>query len=186
MTDGSPSPAEGASFRVRLERLTRTVILGWALLGGALLVGIVLLTAYSAAANLLVRQPVPGDFELVEMGVAIAVSCFLPYCQLTYANVTVDIFTTRAGPRMQAAMSLVASLVAFFFAALLFWRMWEGFLDYRQYQEYTAIIGIPLWAAFPPFLASIFLLAVAAVLTSVEQVSALRTGKGSATGLSAY
>ena len=162
--------------RARLVRCARAAIRLWALAGGALLVAIVLLTAYSAGANLLLHRPVPGDFELVEMGIAVAVACFLPYCQLTNANVTVDIFTARAGPRLLAALALLASLTALLFAALLLWRMGFGFLDYRAYQEFTPIIGIPLWAVFPPFLVSLGLLLVASLLTAAEQVAALRRG----------
>lgn len=175
MTDrGSPS-AETRAFRVRLLGLTRSVITLWALAGGFLLVGIVLLTAYSAGMNILFHQPVPGDFEIVEVGVAVAVSTFLPYCQLTYSNVTVDVFTMWAGPKLITGLSLLASIVAMFFAALLLWRMSAGMIDYREYQEYTAINGFPLWMAFPPFLISLLLLFIASLVTASEAISDMRS-----------
>ncbi len=39
-------------------------------------------------------------------------SSFLPYCQLTGANVTVDMFTAGAGPRTVAALGVLSALLA--------------------------------------------------------------------------
>ena len=60
----------------------RSLITGWAILGGLVLVGVVAVNAYSILAAAVINKPFPGDFELTEMGAAIAASCFLPYCQL--------------------------------------------------------------------------------------------------------
>ncbi len=160
--------------RISFISLIRSLIRVWALLGGLLLIGIVLMTAYSATSNLLFNAPIAGDFEIVEMGVALAVFAFLPFCQLTKANVSVDIFTMRAGPRVRVLMSFLASLVAILFAILLLWRMSIGMSDYRQYEEYTAILGVPIWMAFPPILFSLFLLTLASLITAAESIGVLR------------
>ncbi len=151
----------------------RQLIRLWALFGGFILIGIILMTAYSATLNLLLSAPVAGDFEIVEMGVAIAVFCFLPFCQLEGANVSVDIFTMKAGPKPVALMSILASAIAVFFASLLLWRMSLGMADYREYEEYTAILSIPIWIAFPPILFSLFLLILASLITSAESFQKL-------------
>jgi TRAP-type C4-dicarboxylate transport system permease small subunit len=156
---GAPQAAQGPTG------LLRRVIEGWALLGGLLLLAIALMTTYSAAAGWLFGKPLPGDVELVEMLTAISVFMFLPYCQLSGANVTADIFTARAGERTVAALELLAALVALGFSLLLLWRMYEGFLDYRKYVETTTILKIPIWAAYPWALVSLALLAVAALVS---------------------
>lgn len=156
-----------------LINFTRKLIRVWALSGGFILIGIILMTAYSATSNLLLNAPVAGDFEIVEMGVAIAVFCFLPFCQLERANVSVDIFTMKAGPRSVALMSFLASVLAVLFAALLLWRMSIGMGDYLEYDEFTAILGIPIWMAFPPILFSLFLLTLASLITTAESVEKL-------------
>ena len=74
------------------------VIEVWALLGGFVLLGIVLMVAWSATRDFLFSRPLQGDVEMTEMWVAVAAFMFLPYCQLTGANVTADIFTARARP----------------------------------------------------------------------------------------
>ena len=109
--------------------------------------------------------PVPGDFEMVQMGVAIAAFSFLPYCQLTGTNVTADIFTSRASPRWVALFVLLAALVAVAFSVLLIWRMSDGLASYLEYEEVTTILNIPLWTAFPPILISLALLIVASAIT---------------------
>jgi len=142
-----------------------SVITGWALVGGLVLVGVVLVNAYSILAGAIINKPFPGDFELTQMGTAIAVFCFLPYCQLVGANVSADIFTTRAGPRSVALMSVFSGLIAAAFGGILLWRMSAGLQDYRTYKEYTLILRVPIWWAFVPALTSLVLLVWAALIT---------------------
>ena len=150
--------------------LASRVITGWALLGGALLLLVVLLNTYSVVgANF--GAPFPGDFEMTEIGISVAVFSFLPYCQLVGANVTADIFTSSASPRWVAIFSLVASVVALAFSLLLLWRMYAGLLDQKKYGYITAILEFPHWVAFIPILISLALLAVASIVTLREHVA---------------
>lgn len=145
----------------------RSVITGWALLGGLLLLGVVLINVFSVVGAVF-WQPFPGDFELTEVGIAVAAFSFLPYCQLTGANVTADIFTSRASPRWVAGFSLLASIVALGFSLLLVSRMYLGMLDQKAYGYTTTILQFPQWIAFIPILISLALLAVAALITLIE------------------
>jgi hypothetical protein len=52
--------------------------------------------------------------------------------------------------------------------------MTAGMLDYRRYQETTAILEIPQWCAFPPILVSLALLAAAAAVNLREAGRDLR------------
>ena len=148
----------------------------WALLGGAVLLGIALLTAWSAATGFLFGKPLPGDFELTQILVAVAVFSFLPYCQLTNANVTADLFTAGAGPRTVAALGVLAALLALGVSVVLTWRTWAGMLDFRQFVETTAILKIPIWAAYVPAVASLALLVLACVIVLVKNARALMRG----------
>lgn len=159
MQGAAPETAGGAGS------FARRLIEGWALLGGFVLLGIALMTTWSSTSSVLFNKPLPGDFELVEMLVAVSVFSFLPYCQLTGANVTADLFTSRAGPRAIASLRLLSAAIALGFSLLLFWRMSAGLQDYRQYVETTAILRIPIWYAYVPALMSLALLALAAFLS---------------------
>lgn len=163
--------------RAGLVGFARRLIMGWALAGGGLLVAVVLVNAYSILAGAIVNKPFPGDFELTEMGVAIAAFAFLPYCQLVGANVSADIFTMRAGPVAVALMGLLAAIVAVAFGGLLIWRMSSGLADYIEYAEITGILSIPLWWAFVPAVLSLVLVVVAALINVAEQIELVRRGR---------
>jgi TRAP-type C4-dicarboxylate transport system permease small subunit len=151
------------------------LITAWALLGGFLLLAVVAVNMISIVGSVF-GKPFPGDFELTEMGVAISVFAFLPYCQLVGANVSADIFTSRASRKTIAFFTLLASLVALGFAGLLIWRMYFGMLDQKDYDYTTTILQIPHWIAFVPILVSLALLAVAAFVTLSRDVRVLSKG----------
>lgn len=152
-----------------------TTVAAWALLGGVLLLAVVVMNVASVLGTL-VGLPVPGDFEMTEVGVAVAAFAFLPYCQLTRSNVTADIFTQKAGPRRLALLSLFGSVIALLFALLMLWRMSAGMIDQKTYDYETSILQIPVWLAYVPILASLALLAVAALTTLAQDIRGLTTG----------
>lgn len=140
-----------------------------------MLLAVILMNVISIVGALFGR-PFPGDFEMTEVGVAVAAFSFLPFCQITGANVTADIFTSRASPRVIASTRLVASIVALLFALLLLWRMYLGMLDQRTYGYTTAILQFPIWQAFLPILVSLALLALASLTTMIENFRVLTKG----------
>jgi TRAP-type C4-dicarboxylate transport system permease small subunit len=167
---GSGAPQKGPVW----IGLFRGTITWWALAGGAVLLALVLITAGSAISNLLFNVPFAGEYELAKHFVGIAIFTFLPYCQLTGANVTVDIFTEGMGRRAKAAMLAVSSLLAGAFSILLLRQMSYGFIDYVRYPEETATLHLPLWTAFPPILVSLALLLIAATITAHDAWRAMR------------
>ena len=165
--------ADGAPRRGAARALFR-ICEAWALAGGALLLAVVLMNAWSVLASALLGAPFPGDFELTEMGVAIAAFAFLPYCQMSGANVTADIFTARASRLWLAIFALAASAVALGFALLLLWRMWAGMLDQKAYGYVTTILQVPHWRAYALALVSLALLCAASLVTLIEAWRAAR------------
>ena len=144
--------------------LLHNLITGWALVGGFILILIVVLNVSSIIGNLFFK-PITGDFELTKMGVAIAVFCFLPYCQLHRQNVTAEIFTSWTNKKTQSLLGLITSIIAFCFASLLIWRMYDGMLDQKAYNYTTTILQFPIWIAFIPIIFSLFLLSIASLIT---------------------
>jgi TRAP-type C4-dicarboxylate transport system permease small subunit len=168
--------ADNPTLRAGLSGLARIVIETWALLGGCVLLALVLMNVGSVVASALFSTPFPGDFEMTQVGVAVAAFSFLPYCQLTGANVTADIFTSGVSKRTEAIFALAASLLALSFALLLAWRMWDGMLDQRDYDYTTTILQFPHWVAFIPILTSLALLAVAALMTLKNAARGVKEG----------
>ncbi len=156
------------SNRTRVYSLVHYFCETWALFGGVILLAVVLVNAYSIAADIAIGKPFPGDFEITEVGVGIAAFCFLPYCQITGSNVSADIFTAHASRGTIAIMGWFAGVIALLFSTLLLWRMWDGFLSYREYEEVTGILSFPIWVAFIPCLLSLCLLVAACSMTLVD------------------
>ncbi len=166
--------AEFDQDRTPIERgVLGRIVVWWAIAGGGLLALVVLVNVWSVIGPA-IGLPFAGDFELTEMGVAVAVFTFLPYCQLTGQNVTADIFTANAGRRTVAALSAIGSLVALLFAALLLWRMWFGLLDQKSYDYATTILQVPIWWAYVPILFSLAMLLLAAVETLRHEIREAR------------
>jgi TRAP-type C4-dicarboxylate transport system permease small subunit len=152
----------------RLARILARIILYWALFGGFIISGLAVMTAASAASNLVFDKPFAFDYELVQHFGGIAIFTFLPYCQLVGANVTVDIFTENMSDAKKAAMGAFSSLFAVGFSILLLRQMSLGFVSYVQFPQVTPILNLPLWTAFPFILVSLALLLIASILTLID------------------
>jgi len=157
----------GTGTGVGLRGLTYRLIETWALLGGIVILLVVAVQTISVVTGAFGR-PLPGDFELTELGVAVGVFAFLPYCQLTDANVTADIFTSGLNRRNRAILVFFGAVIALVFAVVMAWRTWIGTQDQFAYDYQTAILQIPIGYAFIPIIISLVLVAVAAVMTLLE------------------
>jgi TRAP-type C4-dicarboxylate transport system permease small subunit len=142
---------DGRDIRSGLDRLVGAIAFWTAMAGGAVLIAVVVATVVSIAGRSLIFAglgPIPGDFELVEAGTAFAVFAFLGLCQFHRGHVTVDLFLTRAGPRANAAIDVVANLLMTGAAGIITWRLWLGMLDKLSYGETTFILQFPIWWGF--------------------------------------
>lgn len=89
--------------------------------------------------------PVPGDFELVEAGAALAVFCFLPWAHLRGGHATVDLFWKTLPAPVRRALNTTANALMFIIWVLLVWRMGVAMLDYEANAETTFILQFPVW-----------------------------------------
>jgi TRAP-type C4-dicarboxylate transport system permease small subunit len=98
--------------------------------------------------------PIPGDFELVEAGTALAVFCSLPWCYLVRGHAVVDLFWNGFSPALQRTLESGSALLMLLVWVLLTWRLGVGMLDYRASGEVGFILQMPTWwgyaAALPP------------------------------------
>lgn len=137
-----------------MRRLSAAVVgmARWlAILGGLVLVGITVMTVVSIVGRAFIKQglgPVPGDFELVEVGTAFAVFAFLPWCQINRGHATVDVFTSFLSAGANRVIDLVTELVMTAVIVLIAWRLLYGMLDKIRYNEVTFILQMPVWWGF--------------------------------------
>ena len=147
----------------------------FAAVGGLVILAMMLMTVASVIKRSVLGAPVPGDFELVELGSAIAIFCFLPWCQVSGGNVLVDFFTSKASPRGNHLLEALGDLLYLLIAALLAWRLLHGGAEMRQYGEQTMVLGIPLWWAFPVIMPAMALLVATCAATMIGHLRQART-----------
>ena len=92
--------------------------------------------------------PVPGDYELVEMGVGVAIFFFMPWCYLQGGHATVDLLYSHMSPGLQRFIRLISDVLMLAVWLLLSWRLWAGLVDKYNNQETTFILQLPLWWGF--------------------------------------
>ena len=139
-----------------------------AILGGMIMTGLIIMVVVSVIGRWLISAPIYGDFEMVEMGTAISVCLFLPYCHMNRGNVIVDLFLAWAPKGVQITFDILGSIVLSVIAGLLVWRMILGGFEMAEYTETTYILALPLWWAFPFAVASFSLLSLCAAYTAVH------------------
>ena len=147
----------------------------FAAIGGLVILAMMLMTVVSVVKRSVLGAPVPGDFELVELGSAIAIFCFLPWCQVSGGNVLVDFFTSTANPRTNHLLEAAGDLLFLLIAALLAWRLFHGGAEMWQYGEQTMVLRIPLWWTFPVIIPAMALLVATCAATMVGHLRKART-----------
>jgi len=152
---------ENFGFRI-LEKLCWFL----ALLGAAVLVVLALITVVSVLGRYIFNTPISGDFELVEIGCAIAVACFLPYCQLRQGNVIVDLFTLKAPQAVKNVLDAIGCLLLTLMAGLMTWRVGLSGMDLQRYNDQTMILQFNTWKAFVIIVPCLGLLTLAGLVTA--------------------
>ena len=164
MTDPAHDPSTPRARRA-IERSCEVL----ALVGGAVLVLIALMSAVSIVGRALLSRPIQGDYELVQMGCAVFVACCLPLTQIRYVNIIVDFFTSRTSTRTQGMLDALGALVVAIVMGLVAWRTSVGTIDMRGAGQTTTILGIPTWYTYLGMLPGLTLCAVAALYCAVEK-----------------
>jgi TRAP-type C4-dicarboxylate transport system permease small subunit len=158
----------------RRRDLVERVSVGLALAGGGLILLLAFLVTASVLRRWLTADSVPGDFELVQNGLAMALFAFLPICQLHGGNISVDTFTRATPAQLRAGLDGIWALVYAAVAGLIAWGTAVGARETLASGTTTMVLGLPIgWAMA---LSAAF----AAWLTLVAVVTAARALRGPA------
>ena len=131
-----------------LSRTISTLAAMSALFGGTVLVGLALMVCASVALRATGFNPIQGDFELLQVGLAVSVGTFLPWCHLKGGNVIVDFVTARAARKTRRRLDAIAGILVAIMMALVAWRAGAGALVAKASGEVTMIRGFPLWISY--------------------------------------
>lgn len=134
--------------------------------GGSVLIAMLGVSVVSVVGRKFFDSPVQGDFELVQLGCAVCVACFLPWCQIEKGHVIVDFFTLKLSPRARTRLDAIGALLLALCAALLAWRLALGTISVWTNQETTMILGAPIWLGYAPLVPAFALLAATGLYTA--------------------
>jgi TRAP-type C4-dicarboxylate transport system permease small subunit len=119
-----------------------------AYLGGLVISAIGLISAVSIIGRSAISHPIMGDFELVEIGTAVAGSLFLPYCQATKGHIVVDFFTLRMRPAALNVLDRIGNLLLAIMFFVVGWRTFAGCISVYRSGEISMLLGFPIWLGY--------------------------------------
>src|ERR1041385_752764 len=128
-----------SSPRSALAQAIYVLAAGAALLGGALLSAIARMSVASIVPRSLGLQPIQGDFELVQVGLATCVTLLLPWCELQGGNIVVDFFTARMRRSRQRKLDAIGAALFAVAMALIAWRTSAGAVSLKAAHETTML-----------------------------------------------
>ena len=157
-------------------------ILDWlavrfAILGGLIITAFAAVTVASIIGRTFFNHAILGDFEITEIGLAIAVFLFLPYCLLQRGNVVIDFFTMSVSERSKALLDAIGNLAFALIAALLIWRLYLGGIEKYTYDEGSMLLDIKTWWAYAVIVPATGLLLLGAIYNLLCDIHTVRKHK---------
>ncbi|SDE26844.1 TRAP transporter small permease subunit [Rhodospira trueperi] len=152
-------PRPGGVLTAARERLLRPLAIALALYGGLVLLVVTALTMVNVtgvALDALVRPlggSVPGLAgyeEVVALLIGGGALAFLPYCQLRYGHVAVDLFTLRAPRAFNAALDRLSLALTALLALFLGGSMIVGMAEARADGVISSVRAWPEWPFWLP------------------------------------
>ena len=133
-------------------------------LGSAIALMMAAMTLASVIGRSVFKAPIPGDIEITQMGIAMAISLCLPWCQLKGANINVDFFTQKISDHNQRRLDAFGCLFLAAMYTLLAWRTAIRAQAVKEAGETTMIISLPMWWAYACLAPGLALAALIALL----------------------
>ncbi|CAM5793053.1 TRAP transporter small permease [Castellaniella caeni] len=128
-----------------LGNILRRLSVGFALIGGMAVLAIVAMSIVSLVGRKLFSAPIPGDIELLEMVVAVAVAAFLPLCEIGDNHIRVDLLAGIFPEAVNRFLLTLCHLSLAVVSAFICWR--TGLLTLESYHnmETSTMLMVPLW-----------------------------------------
>ena len=137
-----------------------------ALMGGTIFMLLIGMSLVSIVGRKLFALPVPGDFEVLQMGAAVASATFFSYCQMVDGHVRVDFFTHWLPQRGRAFLDGFAALLMGTVALLIAWRTGVAAVSSYESGEASLMLGWPGWISIALIVPAFVLFAATSLYTA--------------------
>lgn len=155
------------SFLSKSKQWVECISRQLALTGGLIMILLALITVISIIGRSLFGTSIEGDYELVEVGLAISIFLFLTECQVKKGHVIVDFFTVTLAKRKIYFLDAVGNLLFTLIGGLITWQLSQGGLESYEYLEQSMILEIPIWIAYVPAVISTGLLTICCLIDTL-------------------
>jgi TRAP-type C4-dicarboxylate transport system permease small subunit len=139
-----------------------------AILAGVILTTITLMTCVSLIGRNTMGVTLVGDYELTAAATGAAVALFLPWCQLSRNNITLDFFTARLSTKANDGLDRLGSALLCTVLLLLAWRTAVGGWNALRAGGTTMMLGFPEWIVYAVMVPPMALTAVIALVQSLR------------------
>lgn len=149
-------------------------------IGGVVLLALAAMTVLSVIGrgiNTYGFGPIQGDFELVEHGMAFVVFCSLPYCQLRFGHVSVDVIARHFPYPLAWGLTVISQAGMAAMALVITRQLYLGLTDKWQWGETTFIIQFPVWWGYAASLVPATLWVFAAFVACVKMAVSYQPDK---------
>jgi TRAP-type C4-dicarboxylate transport system permease small subunit len=167
--DENHSQANQLGNNLNWTRWIERISFGFAFAGGVMLMLLAGMTVVSVIGRAAFGQPVPGDIEITQYLIAVAISAFFPYCLFSGGNLIVDFFTAKASENTRRVLDVIGALTLAFAMGLFAWRTIVGTLAVKSAGESSMVIGMPLWWTYA-LMAPCFVLATLAAMALAAKI----------------
>ncbi len=156
-------------------RIRQRLRMATAVLCGAALVALTLVTVADVVGRYLLSHPLPGAAEYTEILLMAIVFMGLPAVCLDDGHIAVDLFTSRLRGLAEQVQTIVARLIVSAVLAIVAWQLWEHAAQLASYNEVTVYLRAPL----APFARATAVIAgVCAAVTFFMAIKRLPKGDG--------
>ncbi|MEY3669577.1 MAG: TRAP transporter small permease [Burkholderiaceae bacterium] len=142
----------------------------FAVASGVVLLFMAAMSLASILGRAIFTKPILGDYEMVQMMCAVAVSMALPYAHWANGHVIVDFFTAKARPSVNLFLDTIAGLLMGLAGAIMSWRLAVGMIDLRKNFDSSMLLGLPTWWGYAPMVPSFALLSAVAFYIMVKRL----------------
>lgn len=132
-----------------------------------------LVVVVSVGGRYLFGRPIEGDYELVEMGMAVAIFLCFPYCHLTGTNLVAEFFSTGFGPRTKLALDALSDAVFALVAGVFTWRLVIGLGRKIAQHDTTMLLEIPVWIGFAIAVLAMAMLTLVCLARMADEIKRL-------------
>lgn len=120
----------------------------FAMTGGVIMLVVAAVTVASIIGRTTIGQSIEGDYEITEMGLAMAIFLFLPACYIRKGHVIVDLFTANCKPSTLYVLELIGDIVFTIVSFTFAYRMTLSGFEAKEYLEQSMLLELPTWWTF--------------------------------------